>query len=167
MHSGKTTISKHLIEKHAFRRHSFAGPLKADLAHMGFSATAIEQKPAWMRSLMQAYGQARRAEDPNHWSGIMEHVLAEEFGNIVIDDMRFPNEYEMLRKLGERPEIMVQLVRVMRLGYERDTIEHAQDESETALDSYGDWDAVVTAVSGDLKGLVQQAETGLGLEYRG
>lgn len=167
MHSGKTTIANHLVEHHGFHRVSFAAELKNDLLECGFEQEDIDNKPPWMRRLMIAYGQARRAVDPNYWSSRVQDVLMEEYGNVVIDDMRFKNEYEMLRELGKLDEIDVKLMRVTRLGYEREHLEGWNDESETGLDGFFPWDATVQSTSGDVRGLIQQAERELGLPHRG
>ena len=166
MHSGKSTVANHLVDNHGFRRVSFAQPLKDDLLRMGFLQKDIDEKPSWMRRLMVAYGMARRAVNPNHWVEIAENFMGQEYGRVVCDDLRFPNEYEMLRRLSaQNDDTDVQIMRLMRLGYDREDIPGYDDDSETQLDNVKDWDIVLSAVSGDVPGLLQAAEKQLGLPH--
>ena len=82
-------------------RVSFAAALKEDMLRLGFSYTDVHvDKPEWMRNLLIAYGQARRAHDPDYWidrlAGLVNKIKHEypEVHTIVIDDVRFPNEVE-------------------------------------------------------------------------
>lgn len=104
MHSGKTFISDTLVGVCNYRRLSYAQPLKDDVREMGFSWEDIREKPPWMRFLLQAYGQARRAQDPDYWVKRMEMRLRSSYTQkqlsmyaqtplcLVIDDLRFENE---------------------------------------------------------------------------
>lgn len=164
MHSGKSYVSDILTDKYGYRRLSFAGPLKDDLREMGFLDADIDQKPTWMRLLMQAYGQARRAEDPDHWVNRLLDQLQQELireraalfpeeSRIVIDDLRFENEADALRVWADKvPQVELHLVRLHREGYDRTDIPGARDTSETALDDY-DFDIFANVPSGDLSKL--------------
>lgn len=173
MRSGKTWVSDHLCDAHGFAQYRFAGPLKDDIRSMDFPEWAIEKKPDWMRLLMQAYGQAWRALDPDHWVkqltiDLRNHralqLSGAESRPVVIDDMRFKNESRALRELDPN-EFDVRLVRLFRLGDPGD-VAHTQDVSETDLDHWEDWDSIVQAVAGDTNGLVQGVEKALGLPHR-
>lgn len=173
MRSGKTFAADHLYNEHGFARFRFAGPLKDDIRSMGFPEWAIEKKPDWMRLLMQAYGQARRAIDPDHWvkqlvADIRNTRALQLSGNayddlpgIVIDDMRFPNEANALLNL-DPAEYDVKLIRIYRLGDPGD-VSHTDDTSETALDHFGEFTAVVQAEAGDTDALVRGVETSIGI----
>ena len=141
MHSGKSYISDRLVSKFDYRHVSFAEPLKADIASLGFSREAIAQKPPWMRALMVAYGQARRAEDQRHWvkkviKDLDASYLFSPDMNIVIDDMRFVNEALALVEFSVDAGVELRLVRLERLNYDRTGIPGANDDSERALDGY-------------------------------
>ena len=160
MRSGKTFVANHLVNKHGFQVMRFAGPLKDDIRAMGFPEAAIEAKPAWMRLLMQAYGQAWRAVNPDHW---VEQLMIElnqirsfdlacypverAARPVVLDDMRFENEARALRALNP-DEFDVKLIRLFRVGEPGD-VAHTQDQSECDLDHYEDWDAILQARAGD------------------
>jgi len=170
MRSGKSTIAQHLIKHHGYTHLTFAGPIKQDIRAMGFPEWAVEQKPDWMRALMQKYGQAKRALDQNHWVDEFLTSLAWEVQDgtrdirIVVDDLRFENEAYALRDLDpDRYE--VELVKVFRIGDPGD-VAHGSDQSEHDLDYWTDWDAIVQAASGDTLGLLQSTEKVLNLPVR-
>lgn len=176
MRSGKSFVANHLVEHHRFQRLSFAQPLKDDIASMGFPQWAIEKKPDWMRLLMQAYGQARRALDPDYWVKQlmaeitnMEHTT-ELFNDpdqvrVVIDDMRFQNEALALRE-WETQTRGVRLLRLYRIG-DPGEVAHLNDQSEHDLDHYDNWDAIVQAGSGDTDTLVKSVMEALRLPKEG
>lgn len=112
--SGKTTIAKILEKEHGYTRLSFADPLKEQCAHMIHWATpdipvdrvlhAIHdpQGKHVYRGLLQWYGVYMRNWDPAYWVRQLEDRILSlkrsEVADIVIDDLRFPNEATMLRK---------------------------------------------------------------------
>jgi len=169
MHSGKTYVTDRLIDRDLGRRLSFAGPLKRDILNMGFTQKDIDEKPPWMRKLMQVYGQAKRAVDPDHWVNQLMLDIAEKyrteqlptlFGSaervIFIDDIRFENEADAIINLRDQG-IASRLIRMERKDYDRDDIIGSDDLSEMALDYYPDFDMTYHVPSGDLQGLVSVA----------
>jgi hypothetical protein len=103
MRSGKSEAARLLAAHHGFVRRSFGGALKS-YAHeifgvnIGFGARSVV-KP---RALYQQFGQLCRSIDPDVW---VRH-LAESIeatcpdDNVVIDDLRQPNEYAWARANG-------------------------------------------------------------------
>jgi hypothetical protein len=126
MRSGKTTAKNYLVEQHGFTPMAFAGPVKElaaevmDLVegYLGFGGIAwdrekIERRksePA-IRSLLQLLGTdiGRGMYGENVWVTKLLNEL-EPGVSYVIDDARFPNEADALRKEGfvivklQRPE---------------------------------------------------------------
>jgi hypothetical protein len=167
MHSGKSFVAGILEREHGYRRLSFAQPLKDDLRHMGFTEAEIDSKGEWMRKLMQAYGQARRAQHPDYWSNRLVERLETELHyerqglfnvhdevRLVIDDMRFENEANALDTFNmQHTDVELFMIRLEREGYDRSMIPNAQDESETGLDHYDRFDMRCDIESGDLDGL--------------
>lgn len=154
-HSGKSTVSKYLSKKYGYVRVSLAFSLKDDIFKMGFDGEDIVEKPPWMRQLMIAYGQARRAVNPNHWVDIALARISDGLHTgvdmFVCDDCRFVNEADIftaLRKEGHD----VDLIRLDRIGGPS----HLSDSSETELDDYEGFDATITAMSGDTAGLIER-----------
>lgn len=165
MHSGKSYVAERLVEEYGFHRVSFAQALKDDIRDMYFYPKDIKEKPPWMRQLMQAYGQARRATNPDHWIHRVEERLDYFVAQrdlfrteplIVIDDMRFGNEMDALEDYGySNEEVEVYFVRLERDGYDRSGIPGADEASETDLDDVPlvDWTQTWVIGSGDLEGL--------------
>jgi hypothetical protein len=112
---------------HGFSVQSFANPLKEDVVAMGFDRKVVfYEKPPWMRALLQVYGQAKRAIDPDYWVKRAETSLDYlNPGNVFIFDV-------------ERIDYPIQ----------------SDDLSETALDD-ADFQHVVWGESGELDDLVE------------
>lgn len=179
MHSGKSYVADRLVREHGYKRMGFAEPLKDDIREMGFKAENVLYKPGWMRTLMQAYGQARRAEDPNYWVKRLLMRLNAAYTTdrqtlfsyqptfIVIDDLRFPNEAAALKEWTRGHEGAHLLVaRVHREGYDRTNLVGATEASETAMDGYV-FDLVLNAKSGDLDALDCHADYLAGEAWNG
>jgi hypothetical protein len=81
------------------------------------------------RKLLQWWGtEYRRTQDPEYWiKEARRRAIASGASVVIFDDMRFPNEYDMVGDMGGVR------IKVSRLGYKSDVPEHI---SETALDDY-------------------------------
>lgn len=113
--SGKSTASKYLVEKHGYQLVKFAGPLKDMLRAIGLGEGHIEgahketdlamlsgHTPRYaMQTLGTEWGRKCMGEDfwTNLWRSRVDSVLAFD-GRVVVDDCRFPNEADEVRKLG-------------------------------------------------------------------
>lgn len=120
--SGKSTCANILVEKHGFTELAFADPLKRACRELfGFTDEQLygtqEQKqtpdPNWFgvtpRSVLQYVGTEllRNQMDriipelkQNIFVHAMKNKLESREGNIVISDVRFQNEVDMIRSLG-------------------------------------------------------------------
>lgn len=113
--SGKSTVSKYLVEKHGYQLVKFAGPLKDMLRTIGLSEAQIEgglkEEPCeWLqgatpRHAMQTLGTqwGRACIGPSFWIELWVrrvNLIVADGGRIVVDDCRFPNEADEVRKLG-------------------------------------------------------------------
>jgi len=120
--AGKSTAAKTLIEEFGYRRFSMADPLKAGLRAMGIPVEwetdrALREVPqdllcgkTWRwaaQSIGTEWGRETIGEDL--WVNLTEKkireyaAVAEAAGVepcIVFDDIRFPNEVELIRRLG-------------------------------------------------------------------
>jgi dephospho-CoA kinase len=143
--SGKTTAANWLLDNvPGMVRLSFASRLK-ELATELFNMDPKVKD----RKLLQDLGAAMRSIDKNVWINAFEKQ-ASQYHNIVVDDLRFYNEYTCLRKLGftiVRLEVSpeTQLTR-LRDTYPNDYETHLSrfgDQSETDLDNQK-FDHVVT-----------------------
>ncbi len=134
---------------------SYAVQVLCDWAGVPYEQDAPKDDPLCpygkQRYLLQWWGsEYRRASDPDYWVRKLEDTLVKERSYVdvgMITDMRFPNEFEMVKKLGGIT------VRLDRVGY-TDVDNHI---SETALDG-APFDYVVKAGS-----LVELKANGLSL----
>jgi hypothetical protein len=157
---GKTTVADYLREQHGYHQFAFATALK-DVVGTAFAMTEDhlhgplkeEIDPRWgvsPRYLMQWLGtEILRERWPDIWIRNLRQDILDFLGQngqrrIVVADVRFRDEAEALKRLGAR------LWRLERPGHEgaRNGIEgHV---SETDLDYYRGWDAVLVASSKEL-----------------
>lgn len=128
---------------------SFAAPLK-QLAKDMYGWTG--KKDAIGRWLLQKLGTEKiRAEHPDFWVESAERRLRDAIRTtmfppalIVFTDARFVNEADWIKKRGG------EMWKIVRLEYE-ETVESGSKEvlerhaSETGLDNYKDWDAILRA----------------------
>ena len=113
--SGKSTASKYLIEKHGYQLVKFAGPLKDMCRAVGMTEDEIEGSYKEVplsylcgkspRQFMQLLGTqfGRDCIGKNFWTGLWIRAagsILAEGGRVVVDDCRFPNEADEVRKLG-------------------------------------------------------------------
>lgn len=137
--SGKTTVAKLLEKKHGFVIKPYAAPLKAALVQLTglpmeyFTDQSLKEEALDFgkspRELMQLMGTefVRNMVYEDFWIWRMEQELRQTSSdyNIVIDDCRFPNEVELVRKMGG-------LVIHLRRDYRIPTV-HGAHKSEQVL----------------------------------
>ena len=123
--SGKDTIADYLVNFHEFRRDSFANSLKdAVSAVFGWDRTLLEGRtkaarewreevdPWWAERLsmptltprwvLQYWGTevCRKSFHDDIWIASLENKLRTSKDNVVISDVRFPNEVAAIKKAG-------------------------------------------------------------------
>jgi hypothetical protein len=123
--SGKDTAANYLVAQHGFRRDSFAGALKDAVAQIfgwdrelleGLTPEAREWReqvdPWWAKRLsmprltprymLQLWGTeiCRQGFHDDIWIASMENRLRKTVDDIVISDVRFPNEIAAIRRAG-------------------------------------------------------------------
>lgn len=144
--TGKDTLAQILVERHGFTRVAFADPLKrlaAELApHLAqpFATALQEHGPDALKSLrggrdllITLGNGVRRHIAPDAWIQPVLTAVHSSDHDLVVPDLRFPNEAAALRGAGFR------LVRVDRPGVGPGS----GGESDEALANYHDWDQVV------------------------
>jgi hypothetical protein len=135
-HVGKTLASKYLCDKYGYIKFSFADALKMAVKEIfGFTddqlwgdnkETIDEYWNVSPRYILQIVGTDLFREQMKHiiphigeniWIRVAErklHKLLNDNKNVVIDDLRFPNEAELIRTLGgnliriERPQLILE-----------------------------------------------------------
>lgn len=121
--SGKDTVADYIVEKYGFYKYQFAKPLKdickilfnfSDEQLFGDQKEIIDER--WNITPRQAFQiigteifqykfpellpEFQKKIDKNLWVKIAENFIVSNinYGNIVISDLRFQHEYEMLKK---------------------------------------------------------------------
>lgn len=149
--TGKDTIAQHLVNEHGFTRIAFADPIREALYALnpkindipslpGMSLSWLVDKMGWegvkqesqeVRGYLQRMGtEVARNQWGNDFWVDLAMKKADDFGNVVITDVRFPNEYNAIKYRNG------QVWRVNKLNHGP-----ANDHpSEIALDDFNfDW----------------------------
>lgn len=153
MGSGKSTACDYLVENYGYRKINFKDALDDELVELfpnvisavsGLSPEeAVKTKPTSpvMRELKQKFGtEVRRNQDPDYWVKKWIETYTKTFNtNVCVDDVRFLNEIDAIKKLGG---VIVRIIR-------SDITDTSNHPSETALDDY-EPDFSIVAEKGDL-----------------
>ena len=165
MGAGKTTIANLLNEREGFVKLSLAEPIKR-IAEVFFG---MKKGDPGYRELMQKIGTDWfRSVDEDVWvrhlfRSIADLEIMDPETNIVVDDVRFPNEAEAMLKNGwtvvylDCPAHVRKQRLKMRDGFvEEDTFKHA---SETVVDKIKMIDGVkVVSALKDIEGVYEEIE---------
>lgn len=115
--AGKTTAAVLLLQKYGFKLLSFANPISVFVSRVIEKTEAYDWRKAFhnknepitgldgasWRDFMIAFGQAGRSVYQNVWADIVKtEIIKNPSQNFVIDDLRFQNEYEMLKEQGAK-----------------------------------------------------------------
>ena len=154
--SGKSTVAEYLSDTFGFDVFSFADGLKMDLENIGINPDRLyKDKDETARKLMQLYGQAMSEQNARHWVDqvlggieILEECCSEA---VVIDDLRFKNEKDVLEDEG------FVTIRVIKAGND----DGDNDLSETELDDET-FDYTIFADPGDLQSLFHNVDVIIG-----
>ena len=179
--SGKDFVGKEILRPAGYKQFNFAWHMKNEAVGHGFTYDDVHfNKPPAVREFLQKRGteEGWMKHGRQYWcqiTGAWLRTLRFEHGveRFYIPDVRFPHEAEFVRSLGGT------LVR-LELGDRPPRLEHtcsadsdhqhcpACHSSETALDSWKDWDAViVNGLSTTKEDIAQQLITvGVRVPYR-
>jgi len=129
--TGKTAVADHLVNKYGYKRYSIADEVK----RIAVRLFVMKEKD---RKLLQDIGFKMREIRPSVWIDFLINQIRGK-DKIVVDDIRYPNEYEALKKEGFK---IIKVVADREICIKRLTgrdgtaaIERLDDESETAMDN--------------------------------
>lgn len=135
MCSGKSLVAQHLVKNYGFIELSFAQRLK-ELAEELFGVRTKDERG---RLILQQLANHLREIDANVW---LRYLVASipRTGNVVVSDVRYPNEYQTLKSLGFKLIRMEQdrreQHRLIVENYQGLPLILLDDYSEVALDKY-------------------------------
>lgn len=144
--SGKDYIAKNILDPMGYKQFSLAWHFKVGLVGEG-KATHDETfvtKPNHVRHMLQQkgteegrnmYGDDVWLRHATEWMTILSKMWG--INKFVIADVRFPNEVEYIRNMGGK---VYRIIAPQRELWSPLTLEQRQHLSETALDSYVDFD---------------------------
>ncbi|WP_157661682.1 deoxynucleotide monophosphate kinase [Burkholderia ubonensis] len=113
--AGKSTVADFLTHEHGYKLVKFAGPLKNMLRAIGLNDDevngSLKEVPCNLlcgktpRHAMVTLGTewGRDLIGENFWTGLWEEETCSYLNsgfNVVVDDCRFPNEYEAIKRRG-------------------------------------------------------------------
>ena len=187
--SGKDTAADYLVNYHQFRRDSFANTLKDAVANVfGWDRTLLEGRtkearewreqidPWWAdrlgmphltpRWILQHWGTevCRRGFHDNIWIASLENKMRKTADNIVISDVRFPNEIDAIHnagglvvriKRGDDPE-WYHTAEIVNAGPQNN---NSWNRYVTLLDSYKVHASETAWVGGDIDHVVMNNST--------
>lgn len=132
---GKDTAADYLLSNYGGMKLSFSEPLYALLYSTQKYCGLHIQKD---RDFLQFIGTWARNKDVDIWVNMAKRkILLSSETNIYVTDVRYPNEFLMLKNLGFK------MVRIKRENNDRNmTNEQASHPSENSL-SEADWDIVI------------------------
>lgn len=157
--SGKTTAARRLIDVHGFARHRMAGPLKTMLHCLGLDERhtdgELKETPCDQlggqtpRRAMQTLGTewGRGLIDPDLWINAWRATLPA--GHVVVDDIRFSNEANVVREAGgivvriDRPGFQPGAHASERMGFDAD---HTIDNSGPVAQLYHEIDRLAPSL---------------------
>jgi hypothetical protein len=153
--SGKDSAALHLVRTRQYTRLAFADPLKEMALSInpyiptGYGVTvrlsALIADVGWeyakdtypeVRRFLQRLGQSIRDQDEDYFANMLRRKLnnAEAWNlPVVVADVRYPNEAEMLAARGFR---MVRIVRPTGTAMTMREMQAAMHDSENALNDY-------------------------------
>lgn len=144
---GKTVVAKYLAKNHGFILTSFAYELKKlakelfpfDNEH--FTDTGLKESPfgpyEWTpRDFLIGLGKFMREYDKDYWAKMALDYCSPDF-DYVIDDVRFQNEYNLIKARGGK------LIRIERPEELNVFGSNLDDPSETALDNVKRWEGKI------------------------
>lgn len=133
LQSGKSTAVKYLIERYGGIEKSFAAPLYNILYYAQETCGFKKEKD---RKFLQYIGtEWARSKDENIWANILINSITNEDRNVYVSDLRFKNEFNILKNNG-----FINILIIRKHEFEE---LHQNHESENSLNDEKNWDFIV------------------------
>lgn len=144
MQTGKTTSAEYLVNNYGFSRVSIAEPVKE-------IATRFFRMKRKNRRLLQTIGVNMRQIEPNCWVNYLTDRVGHMDGDVVVDDVRFVNEAEILE---DKNFVLIKLVR--SVNYSEKELIYSKHQSEMEVDKI--YTQYVVDNNSTLEGLYKQID---------
>lgn len=159
--SGKTTTADILVKKYGFTKVSFSDPLKQMLVKAGLlkKDEAFGEKTPLAREMLQKIGTdlIRNQIDQDFWVRLCRNKIAALSTNgikkIVIDDVRFPNEYHMVKSLNGF------VVKIQSFGNNNNNMQSVNNHESEVYADYMHYDFLIVNDKSSRKELEKKIDT--------
>lgn len=150
-YSGKDTLAKILLEKLSnFKRVGIGDAIKLEFGRRNnLTFDEIESEKHLYRTGLIELGNWGRAQDSDYWLKNLANM-----DSIIVPDVRVEHELDFFKSRGA---FLVRVESSVENRAKRGILTNADDETETALDNYSDWNIVVENNS-DYTALVNNAD---------
>ncbi|MBQ4647177.1 MAG: hypothetical protein IJB79_07500 [Candidatus Gastranaerophilales bacterium] len=148
---GKDTLAKILLQKMPdFKRIGIGDAIKLEFGKRnGLTFEEIESKKHLFRAGLIELGNEGRAQDSDFWLKNLANM-----NNIIVPDVRVEHEVDFFKSKGA---FLVRVESSYENRSKRGVIVSADDDTETALDNYSNWNILVENNS-DYEALVEEAD---------
>jgi len=155
-YSGKDTLAKILLEKlKDFKRVGIGDAIKIEYGlKNNLTFDEIEKNKYIYRNDLIQLGNWGRSISPEYWL-----LKIADMNNVIIPDVRVLDEIEFFKK---RNSFLIRVNSTYENRSKRGIIVNSDDETETMLDNYNDWNYIIENNS-DLNYLIRQADKVIGL----
>ena len=144
--AGKDTVGSYLIQNYECKRFAFADEIKR-LARELFPEEFVQNdKPV---DLLQWLGNTMRQRNPDVWINklsIMIQLTKDPVPNLVVTDVRHPNEVQALKKLGftivkvQVPvEVSVERCKATEINFTEELLLHESEQMAQSNEQYYDY----------------------------
>ena len=143
---GKDTVGSYLIQRYNCKRFAFADEVKR-LARELFPEEFVQNdKPV---DLLQWLGSTMRQRNPDVWINklsTMIQITKDPIPNLVVTDVRYPNEVQALKKLGftivkvQVPvEVSVERCKATEINFTEELLLHESEQMAQSNEQYYDY----------------------------
>ena len=160
--SGKDTVGSYLIQNYSCKRYAFADEVKR-LARELFPEEFVQNdKPV---DLLQWLGNTMRQRNPDVWINrlsTMIQLTKDPVPNLVVTDVRYPNEVQALKNLGftivkvQVPvEVSIERSKATEVNFTEELLLHESEQLAQSNEQYYDY---VIENTGTLEELYSKVE---------